>query len=93
MSVGVAAALAVANAQASMAVGAIVHVEPSDFLAILERQPGSLVVRARSGVFSITHRYLTSYKGLVFFTKSPVAIDLPPATQIVQSKRLWVPGE
>lgn len=69
------------------------HVEPGDFLAILVRQTGPLVVHAKSGVFSTTHRYLTSYKGLVFFTKSPATLELPSGTELVPCKRLWVPGE
>ena len=85
-----AAAAAIANA--TKASGVIVRVEPDDFAGILERQPGALVVHATSGFFSTSYQYLTSYKGLAFFTKAPTPLDLPPGTEIVQAKRIWVPG-
>ncbi len=63
-----------------------------DFVGILKRQPGALVVHATGGIFSTNYRYLTSYKGLAFFTKSPAPLDLPPGTELVQAKATWVPG-
>jgi hypothetical protein len=65
-----AAAAAAAIAQAIKASGAIVRVEPRDFLRIFEQQEAPLVVHATGGFFSTSYQYLTSYKGLAFFTKS-----------------------
>ena len=70
----------------------IVRVEPDDFLGILQRQQGALVVHATGGFFSTNYQYLTSYKGLAFFTKAPAPLDLPPGTEVVQAKKMWVPG-
>ena len=89
---GGAAAAAAAIAQAVKASGVIVHVEPDEFLGILRRQPGALVVHATGGFFSTTYKYLTSYKGLAFFTKAPAPLDLPAGTELVQAKAIWVPG-
>ncbi len=87
-----AAAAAAAIAQAIKASGAIVRVEPRDFLSILERQEGPLVVHATGGFFNTNYQYLTSYKGLAFFTKSDVPINLPGGTELVQAKKIWIPG-
>jgi hypothetical protein len=92
MSAGAAGAAAAAIAQAIKASGVIVRVEPDDFLAILQRQSGALVVHATGGFFWTDYRYLTSYKGLAFFTKAPAPLDLPPGTELVQAKEIWVPG-
>jgi hypothetical protein len=89
MSAGAAAAAAV---QAVKASGVIVHVAPNDFLGILRRQPGALVVHATGGFFGTNYKYLTGYKGLAFFTKAPAPLDLPPGTELVQARRIWVPG-
>lgn len=90
---GAAASAAAAIAQAVKASGVIVRVEPADFLAILRRQPGALVVHATGGFFSTNYQYLTSYKGLAFFTKAPAApLDLPAGTELVQAQSIWVPG-
>ena len=43
------AAAAVATIAAIQASGVIVHVEPDDFVVILKRQPGALVVHATGG--------------------------------------------
>jgi hypothetical protein len=91
MSAGVvAAAGAAATAQAIKAQGVIVHVKPDDFLSILRRQQGALVVHATSWLFG--NQYLTSYKGLAFFTRSPAPLDLPSGTELVRAKAVWVPG-
>jgi hypothetical protein len=94
MSTGAAAAgaAAAATAQAIKASGAIVRVEPGDFLAILQRQPGALVVHATGGFLSTNYQYLTSYKGLVFFAKATEPLDLPKGTELVQAKAISVPG-
>jgi hypothetical protein len=89
---GAAAASAAAIVQALRASGVIVHVEPDDFLGILQRQPGALVVHATGGFFRTHYQYLTSYKGLAFFTKAPAPLDLPSGTELVQAKAIWVPG-
>ena len=86
------AAAAAAAVKAIKASGVILHVEPEDFLGLLRRQPGALVVHATGGIFSTNYQYLTSYKGLAFFTKAPTLLDLPSGTESVQAKRIWVPG-
>jgi acetyl esterase/lipase len=88
------AAAAAAIAQAIKASGVIVHVEPEDFLSILERQPEvPLVVQATSKFFFTTYYlYLNSYKGLAFYTKSPTPLALPTDCEIVQAKKIWIPG-
>jgi len=86
------AAAAAAIAQAIKASGVIVRVEPDDFLGILERQEGPLVVHATGGIFTTNYQYLTSYKGLAFFTKSGYPINLPGGAELVQAKKIWIPG-
>ena len=89
---GTAAAAAAAIAQAIKASGVIVRVEPGDFLAILEHQEGPLVVHATGGFFNTNYQYLTSYKGLAFFTKSDTPMNLPAGTELVQAKKIWIPA-
>jgi hypothetical protein len=91
MSAGAGAAAA-AIAKAIKASGVIIHVEPADFAGILELQPGALVVHATGGFFSTNYQYLTSYKGLAFFTRASAPLHLPPGTELIQAKRMWVPG-
>jgi hypothetical protein len=92
MSAGAGAAAAAAIAQAIKASGAIVNVEPEDFLRILQRTQTPLVIHAVGGFFSTNYRYLTSYKGLAFFTKSPDPLDLPNSSEVVLAKKIWIPG-
>jgi hypothetical protein len=92
MSAGAAGAAAAAIAQAIKASGVIVRVEPDDFLGILHRQQGALVVHATGGIFSTNYQYLMSYKGLAFFTKSSEPLNLPSGTELVQARSIWIPG-
>jgi hypothetical protein len=89
---GGAAAAAAAIAQAIKASGAIVRVEPEDFLAVLERQREPLVVHATGGFWGTNYQYLSSYKGLAFFTKSKTPLDLPSGCEVVLARAIWIPG-
>ena len=79
-------------AQAIKASGAIVRVEPADFLRILQRQQEPLVVHATGGIFSTSYLYLSSYKGLAFFNKSSTPLSLPSGCEVVQAQKIWIPG-
>ena len=89
--IGGVAGAAVAAADALKAMVSIVCIEPRNFLAILEKSQELLVVHSPAGFFS-KHKYLTSYKGLAFFTKSPQIIDLPIDTELVTAKKIYIPG-
>lgn len=87
-----AAAAAAARIQATKASGVIVRVEPDEFFRIVGRQQEPLVVYATGGFFSTNYQYLTSYKGLAFFTKSSSPLILPASCEIIMAGAIWVPG-
>ena len=89
---GGAAAAAAAIAKAIKASGAIVRVEPQEFLRILTRQRELLVVHATGGFIRTHYRYLTSYKGLAFYTDSPTPLSLPTGCELVIAAKIWIPG-
>lgn len=86
-----AAAAAAAIATAIKASGAIVKVEPDDFLTIVNRHEEPLVVWAESGVFGKTYRYLTSYKGLAFHTQASRPLHLPGTAELIRASKIWIP--
>jgi hypothetical protein len=91
-SAGAAAAAAAAVAQAIRASGAIVRVYPQDFLAILSRNIGALVVQSHGGILSSKFEYLTSYKGLIFDTESQTMLQLPNNIELITADKIWIPG-
>jgi hypothetical protein len=84
---------AVAIAQAIKASGAIVSVESSDFMTILDKVDRPLVVCSESKFISTKYHYLTAYKGLIFYTKSLSPLMLRPSVEIVRAKKIWIPGQ
>jgi hypothetical protein len=93
MSAGAAgAAAAAAIAQAIKASGVLVRVEPAQFEAIVGRTRAPLVVTATGGLFTTNYQYLTSYKGLAFFTKSPSLIPLPGDAELIVAGKIVIPG-
>jgi hypothetical protein len=86
------AAAAAAIAQAVKASGTIVRVEPQAFESVLRKQELPLVVHCLSGVFSRKHRYLSSYKGLAFYTQSADPLELPTRCELVEARSFWMPG-
>jgi hypothetical protein len=87
-----AAAVAEMIANAVKASGVIVQVDAEDFLAIVNWNAEPLVVHATTGLFSTKHQYLTSYRGLAFYTKIAEPIPLPPHAQLVEANKIWIPG-
>ena len=80
----------VAMANALKAMGVIIFVEPQEFLTILEKSEKPVVVYSPSGLLS-KYKYLTSYKGFTFFTKSKEALVIPGSAEIVTAKKISVP--
>lgn len=87
-----AVAAAAAIAQAIRASGAIVRVEPNDFRIILSKADKPVVVVAASGFRKKKNEYLTGYKGLVFYTKSNIPLQLPSEAELIVAKKIWIPG-
>ena len=44
------------------------------------------------GIFRSKLNYLSSYKGLTFFTKCDEEVVLPPGTELVRAGKIWIPG-
>jgi len=89
---GAAAGAAAAIAEATKASGAIVSVEPNEFMTILAKVDFPLVVCSESKFLSIKYHYLTAYKGLIFYAKSSTPLMLRPSAEIIHAKKIWIPG-
>jgi hypothetical protein len=50
-----------------------------------------LVVSSIGGFFTKKYQYLTSYKGLAFFTSSTAQLQLPYKAEIVAAGKIWMP--
>ncbi len=85
-----AAGVMAAIAEASKALGPIVCLEPEQFLGILKRIEKPLVVCSPSGLLT-KQKYLTSYKGLTFFTKSKTALTIPASAEVITAKKISIP--
>src|SRR5579871_5300893 len=92
---GAAAASAMAVHAAMMnavrSFGVIVTTTPEEFQELVQRQDAPLVVYSVGGIFVNEYRYLMSYKGLVFFTKSAFPLDLPHGAEVVHAAKLMLP--
>jgi hypothetical protein len=78
-------------AAAKRASGVVVGVTPENFAKILARTERPLVVRATGGVFSTSYQYMTTYRGLAFYTKSRCPVDLPAGTELIAAESIWMP--
>jgi hypothetical protein len=89
MSAHVAHAVAIANA--IKASGVLVRLDAPEWLKILKRTDNPLVVIARGGVFRRKYQYLTSYRGLAFFTLSEHPLVLPGRAELISAKSISLP--
>ena len=86
-----AAGAAVAINEAIKASGAIVQVEPEQFLGLLSKTESPLVVMAKTTFFRTRYKYLTSYKGLIFYAKSATPLELSMAVEVITAKKVSIP--
>ena len=84
-------AVAAAIANAIKASGVVVRVDSVNFQVILRKIEKPLVIYAEGGVFSTNYQYLITYKGFVFFTKSPAPLLLPSGAETIMTKKIWIP--
>ncbi len=82
---------AVALNEAIKASGAIVQVEPEQFLRLLSKAESPLVVTAKTTFLITRYKYLTSYKGLIFYAKSPTPLELSMAVEVITAKKVSIP--
>jgi len=85
------AAAAAAAFRAIKASGAIVQMEPPAFESILARTDSPLVVTAPGGFLGRKHKYMTAYRGLLFFTISASPLRLDSRCEIITAGKIWTP--
>lgn len=78
-------------ALSGQSMGQAIIVSPEDFLSILQRQQEPLVVETwtKIYVYKKNYQYVTSYKGLTFFTHSPTMLPIPANCEIIQPRATW----
>lgn len=91
MSNGAEVAALAAIAQAVKASGVLVRLGPEEFVKVLNRIEAPLVVVSPGRLFSRKTSYLTSCKGLAFFTKTPDRFPLPGGCEIIAAGSIWIP--
>ena len=91
---GAAAAVAAyaAIAQAVKASGAIISLDPDNFMKMVVKTEKPLVVMAPGGWLNKGYQYLTAYKGLIFYTKSNSQLMLPGGVELIAARQIWIPG-
>ena len=88
---GAAAAHAHAIAQATKASGVIMKLAPDQFQLIVNKSDNPLIVTATGGFFKKHFKYLTSYKGLVFYTQSEKPLQFSYTAEIISAGKIWIP--
>ena len=91
MAYAVTAAAGIAAMQAIKTSCSFVRVQPEDFLSVLQRNKGLLVIAGAGGLFSSKYQYMTNYKGFTFFTTSKSELALPGDIELIRTKTFWVP--
>jgi hypothetical protein len=80
-----------AVANAIKANGVVISLEPGEWMKLLKRSDNPLIVIARGGTFRRKYQYVTTYRGLAFFTKSEHPLVLPGRAEVISAKSISVP--
>ena len=87
-----AAAAAIAVANAIKASGAIVRIESKDFQSIVTKSEKPLVIVSEFTFLGKYYRYLTGYKGFVFYTKTRTPLDFSSNVELMTARSIWIPN-
>jgi hypothetical protein len=87
-----AAAAHAARINAIKASGVLIAVESREFTNLLSMTQKPLVVYTEKSFWSRNYKYLTSVKGLAFFTKSPERLNLPGDVEIIKCESIYIPS-
>jgi hypothetical protein len=82
---------AAAVANAIKASGVVVRLDPPEWVKIIKRGDNPLIVISRGGMFRRKYQYLTTYRGLAFYTTSEHPIMLPGRVELINAKSISVP--
>jgi hypothetical protein len=66
-----------------------VRVKLEDFLAILSKVEEPLVIITSVGLFTKIYKYVTAYKGFIFFTESLDKLEFNTKTEIIYAQNFW----
>ena len=76
---------------ASHGTSVVINTDPDVFLSVVERNKDGLVVMSESGLLRTKYRYLTSYKGLVFYCESAERLILSTNIELLTAASIQVP--
>jgi hypothetical protein len=68
--------------------GTGVRIQLEDFLTILSRNQDPLVIVTSEGLFTKIYKYVTAYKGFVFFTESLDRLDFSSNIEIIYAQSI-----
>ena len=83
---------AIAAANAIKASGAIVRIESKDFQSIVIKSEKPLVIVSEFTFFGTYYRYLTGYKGFIFYTKARTPLDFSSNVELMTARSIWIPN-
>jgi len=72
------------------AMGMIVLVEPTEFVAIVAKMDRPMVILAE-GALSMTFRYVTVYKEMIFFSKGDSPVTFVNEVELIRARKIWLP--
>lgn len=68
--------------------GTGVRVKSEDFLNILSKSQDPLVIFTAEGFFTKIYKYVTTYKGFVFFTESLDRFEFSSDIEVIQAQSI-----
>ncbi len=68
--------------------GTGVRVRCEDFVNILSKNPEPLVIVTAEGFFTKLYKYVTAYKGFVFFTESLDRLDFDSTVEVIYAQSI-----
>lgn len=72
--------------------GSIVKITPEVMLGLISRMNEPLIIEChKKRFYGGEYSYLTSYKGLCFYTEAKSQLAIPTSAEIIMASEMWIP--
>lgn len=82
---------AMQHQQALKMSGAFIRIDVQDFQNILRKAENLLVIESKTGIFSNSYMYLTSYKGFICYCKSKEQLAVSGSHEKITATHVSLP--
>ena len=71
--------------------GIVISVETDEFMRLMKQAGNALIIHQQPSWWQTYNRYLMSYRGMAFYTRSKEELSISKYAEVIAAKNFYVP--